>query len=432
MGTHTSGQNIKLCLFIFIFLYAPPIIPQVNILLILTLFSALSLTYKLNTKSLIALIRVSGYSGLMKTFFVYLLMWLSVCLINITLGGDRYWANYISSAYSLVLFFLGTGICSLYLVYELIERKYTTEEVILLFIKAGMIEAAFTIAAFIFPTVRSSLISVMRNNTGDAIYSNYSMLDWRFYGFSNSMLDLFGVGTGVIASLPLYLFLFSNRKRSLLYLVPLLFVPLLNSRTGLVVFVIMFVGFLLLLFIRNARHILSIPVIMIALIFLAIAALFIVNELAPNTADWILMDVNRFLSKGDTVTGNTLFSDAFWELPSAPFLLVGTGHTKYLVEGFSHSDVGYVNQIWRAGIFGTTLLFVTLYSLISSIDCSPTKQITDNERQIVKFLLWSLFFVLIITNIKCDVLVYSAATAFLFSMTFYLHAKDNYTNFVRI
>jgi len=61
-----------------------------------------------------------------------------------------------------------------------------------------------------------------------------------------------------------------------------------------------------------------------------------------------------------STTATSLFKDDSWRLPRGAGLIFGTGHSVYGVDGYAHSDVGYVNDIWLVGILGSAFMMTLI------------------------------------------------------------------------
>ena len=232
---------------------------------------------------------------------------------------------------------------------------------ILIFIKAGVIQAVIVLITLLFPSIKQILVDIMYTNTGDQLLNTPWITSRRFFGFANSMLDLFGFGTGLLAVLPL--FYSEKHGKKYLLLVPfLLLVPLLNSRSGLIVFAIgLGIWFVRLLKGKDYKFFIKISLTFLVLFAVLIALLFV---LSPNTLDWIISDLGSFIGLGEG-TATTLFSKDFWTLPPIESWLIGkgysvSGYSEFQVSGIAHSDVGYINEFWKAGILG----LITIYTFI--------------------------------------------------------------------
>ena len=108
----------------------------------------------------------------------------------------------------------------------------------------------------------------------------------------------------------------------------------------------------------------------IAMSVLILCGMEIIKVMSRNeyTAGWFQSGINsisNFLAGNKSYDNSNdamsaLFNDDFWKLPPFPRVLIGTGHSLYLAEGYNHSDVGYINEIWIWGIIGCVVFYGTI------------------------------------------------------------------------
>lgn len=350
-----STRHIALLsLYLFLCLYAPPVLPDVNLVLVIALLSVPYLFS--NATRAKEIISTSAARSFCAWFGAYALYWVVIMLVNSLLGSEAYTSDYVTSAYS---FFLVVPICLVCCLTALVyagRHGLTNSQVIKAFILAGLAQAAIALAAFFDQGVKDALTEIMFQNTGTTQMQEGSWIaERRFYGFANSMLDLYGFGTGMIAALPAFLILI-DRTASKMWLlaVPLLLaVPALNARTGLVLFAVAIVAASL--YAGRSSGLSVVATMLTALVVVLVAAVIIgvISTVRPEIIDWLLGDI---LGTTQHNTFSILFGEGFWNLPDPLMMMTGTGHTVYRVSGFSHSDVGYVNELWRTGVIGLVLL----------------------------------------------------------------------------
>ncbi len=391
--------KLPLIIYMFLLLFAPPILKDINILLILFLFSffVIIMKYRKELKEIIKSKHIKKILGLL---FVYYIYYFGVIVINGIITNDWHFYNYLISTYSMVLVFPIITVCATHIVLYIRKNNISFNELIKLIIISGLIQSFFTLLAFLFPAVKEVLVKIMYNNTGEQLYLNKYHIERRCFGFANNLLDSFGFGTGIIAVLPLF-YSINNSKKWLISVPFLLMVPLVNSRTGLLIFAIGFV-FWIIYIIKN-RMFGKYRNIFILAALLAFTFLILVNMLSPKTMRWIINDFSSFFTdkKG---TADILFGADFWRLPSivkcifgAGLIVAGHGGLKGIL-GFT-SDVGYINEIWKTGIIGVILLLFTFYLLVRF----SNKKLSKEYRIFMAFL----FFASLVANIKFIVFSYS-------------------------
>lgn len=194
---------------------------------------------------------------------------------------------------------------------------------------------------------------------------------------------------------------------------------ILNSRTGLLVYLISIV--LSLLYVLQKGDIRKIISTFIAIGLLIIAGSKILDIMSTNeyTAGWFqagIKSIQNFMSGNRTsnTSGDAmsmLFQDNFWKFPTFPRIIFGTGHSLYGAEGYAHSDVGYVNEIWLFGILGCLLLYGKIIEMCGMMKKSTRIPVFDYA---AVFLLISYFFF----NIKGAALGYNPGAVVMFFIIF--------------
>ena len=362
-------NNLGLIIFIFCFLFAPPFIKSFNFIFIVFGYSIIMIILKYRTRMKKTL-NTKYFKNIFTILFLYFFVYILSVLINCLIDGEQYLDNYIINFYTLMLTFPITITCSLYLIFRCDELNISFDDVIRLFIMAGLIQTIIAILTLLFPALKKITITIMYTATGDKLLNTPWITERRFFGFANSMLDSFGFGTGILATLPIFYAAKTGKKIYYLFSPILLIVPMLNSRSGLVMFIIGLGVYFIYLGAKKTIKFGAYCKYFIIILLLLSLGIYIVNVYSPNTITWIIQDIKSFiLSDNTTGTATQLFSNEFWQLPSTRGLLIGTGHnisgySDYSVQGIEHSDVGYVNELWKAGIIGSILLYYSIYYII--------------------------------------------------------------------
>lgn len=411
----TKLKYIGFVIYIFCYLFSPPIIPNVNFILIVFAYSVIAILIKYR-KQLVQTFKLSNIKKLIKILIVYVTIYLLSIIFNGILSQKWYIDNYIINIYSLILAFPITITCSLYIIYRSEELKIDFWNLIKFFIYAGVIQAIIALLMLCFPAIKSFFINLMYYTTKDELLLDVWITSRRFYGFANSMLDLFGFGTGILALLPVYYGLNVNKK--FIILSPLLLiVPLLNSRSGLVIYAIGLFLFMITSF-RKMKVKDIVKYVIVILIVLAVI-IAIITIFSPNTIDWIIKDFKSFIftSENEEIgTADVLFSKEFWTIPPIENWLIGTGYSvsgysNYAVEGITHSDVGYINEFWKTGIIGSCVLYYFIYTMLKMAYISDSTEKSKLVRHIFVFF----GIAIIVFMIKGSVLSYNPGMAIIYT-----------------
>lgn len=413
-------KELPIIIYIFFLLFAPPVIKNINILLICFIFSSIIILIKYRNQ-VKEILNYKNIKKILKLLIIYYLWYFFTIILNIIFTKQVYLYNYFINVYSILLIFPILFVCCLHIILYCNENKISLENIFKYIIISGLIQSGITLLSFVFPEVKSFLLEIMYNNTGEKLYiSDYHTMR-RFYGFANNMLDSFGYGTGLLAIFPLF-YSIKNGKKWLITVPFLLIVPFLNSRTGLVVF---FLGFIIwLIYLIKNKYLINYKKVLVAFSVIFVISIVIIYQLKPVTIQWIIDDFLSFFGnrKG---TANTLFSHNFWKLPNFLNFIFGTG---YNVAAFGKmnsilyfdSDVGYINEIWKTGIVGLTIILYFFIKLINKL--------LNNSDDALRFLIISIFVSTLVVNIKFYVFSYNPGMTILILISFVILLKKRSNN----
>lgn len=431
-----TRYDFSLVVFIFFLVFAPPLVPQINTALFATAIAFVLLVTKYRG-SLVQTVKDSQiwkFFILMCAFFLYLAV---VTLINVFVFKECVQLmHYIKLWYRLFMIVPVLLICTLYICIRCKELKYSVYDLGMCFVYATLVQFVLAFAALICPQIKAFFVAVMYKNTGDAYLGTPWVMERRGFGFSNSFVDSFGFGMGLIGALPLF---FVNKKRwKIICTVPfLIFVSLVNVRTGLLIAA---VGFVISVPVivkafktankKARKKFLITAVIAVILLALLVALVQVVN---PKTIKWILGDfssvVESVVPDGSSIiekdifegmkddskstTADILFSERFWNLPKGVTLIFGCGHTIFGAEGYPNSDVGYVNDLWMGGVIGALLLYSSFVWLF-------VKSFKITRKLNIKCLVIFFAISVMIFQIKANAIAFNAGINTILPILFYV------------
>lgn len=404
---------IYLVIYTFIFVFAPPFFPTVNIVIILSIVSLFSILIKYK-KDFNFVIKNSGIASFVKCFFIYILYVTMIILVNFLLGERVQITNYITSYYQYFMILPVSFICVIYLIMKGIRLGLSKDQFMFLFIYASLIQLVLVILAIIFPTVKSFFVDIMYRNTGEVLLTNSWVTHRRFNGFANNMLDLFGFSIGILGTIPLFLKATMKNKKYLI-LVPLIsIISLMNARSGLIIIMIGIILYVIYSMRSSRKQILSNIILFLVILIISSVLFFYINRIMPDTIAWVINDFLSFFGLSDNSVSNSLaevyFSDKFWNIPSIEYLFIGTGHTLYGLKGVS-SDIGYINELWRSGLFGIIILFTVFFNLFKTLK-------RENER-CYRILIFFFLISFISFNFKANALNYNGGIVTILAITYY-------------
>ena len=313
---------------------------------------------------------------------------------------------------------VAVSVCVTYLLCKADRDGYSYEFLLECFIDAGLIEGICAVLAFLLPTIKSVFIFFMRKFTGSYLYSNTWYITVRSYGFASTLVDVFGLGIGIVAGIS---FFYGVNGKSIYVLksIVIAVATLLNSRTGLLIyFIAVFFSVVYVLIKGNGKKKFSIVVTVGVLAFFGIKILEVLSTNEATTS-WFqsgIKSIERILS-GEKLTDGTndalslLFQKSFWQLPNFPRIVIGTGHSLYLAQGYSHSDVGYINELWLFGIVGCIILYGTIVKICMNL-------IKSSNISVFKFAAFFLLVSYLFFNIKGAALGYNPGAVSMFFVLF--------------
>lgn len=227
---------------------------------------------------------------------------------------------------------------------------------------AGLIELVLVFLALFVPSIKSQFIQmIVKNSKSDEILSVIQRYSYeRSFGFADNLFDTFGYISALIIGLTFLTGISEkNRKITALSLV-MLIMPLLNSRSGLMLSII---GILLVcLMYFKPQNIIKYVFEGVAVIFLAV---FAWQRIPENTVKWITTGMTQtwilLTGRGATGVYNELFHV---DMQFPPDFLLGAGYAPQAI-GIVGIDSGYVQCIWRYGLVGTIVLFLAILHYFS-------------------------------------------------------------------
>jgi hypothetical protein len=409
-------DKISCSLYLFVLVFAPPLIPYPHLFLTILSFLVLITKYK---KAVWRVLKKSGIYNWILT--MVLLAMYTACIplpISMLCNDIVNTSHYMSVISRYGVLVVAVSVCVTYLLCKTERDGYGYEFLLESLINAGLIEGVCAALAFLVPGIKNIFIFFMKKFSESYLYSNTWYITVRSYGFASTLVDVFGLGVALIAGI-CFFYGITRKKRYIVESIVIAIATLLNSRTGLLVYLIAIV--LSLLYVLQKGDVRRILSTFIAIGLLLVIGLKILEIMSTNeyTAGWFSSGINSITSFFDGTKSNNasndamslLFQDKFWKWPSFPRILVGTGHSLYLAQGYSHSDVGYVNEVWLFGIFGCAILYGEIVRLCWSMTRKANKYIFKFS---AIFLMTAYFFF----NIKGAVLGYNPGAVAMFIVVF--------------
>ena len=177
--TKEEIDKILCSLYLFILIFAPPLIPYPHLFLTVFSFLILATTYKRTVWT------VLKRSGIYKWVLVMaLLAMYTVCVplpVSMFCGDIVNTSHYISIINRYGVLIVAVSVCVTYLLCKTDRDGYGYEFLIESLINAGLIEGICAALAFLFPPVKSFFIFFMKQFSESYLYSNRTILWVCFY-----------------------------------------------------------------------------------------------------------------------------------------------------------------------------------------------------------------------------------------------------------
>lgn len=363
----SNKHTLYLSIYAFCVIFCPPIVPRFDIVLIG--FSGMMIFFKYRSRFISAVFKsgIATWVKLMVGLACY------VALIPLPLSAFFYndvvqVGHYISLVNRYGLMTVAVIVCGSYFFMELQRNEYDFSGFLKVIFYAGAIESTCCVLSLMFPRVKNLFVSLMLANTGSELYQNTWYITVRAYGFSNTLVDLFGLGISVIASSCLLYGVFKEKKFIFLSIY-ISIATALNSRTGLLIYLLCACLVVIYMMFTGSLKKFLVGVMVLALAVSGFNILMNSNILDEATKGWIEAGFESVYDlietgKAESDSLGVLFQDSWWELPKGIRLLFGTGHSRYGANGYTHTDVGYVNEIWLFGVIGVCVLYISIAFLI--------------------------------------------------------------------
>lgn len=286
-------------------------------------------------------------------FFIY---YVTEMMLRAFVLKDNHFSLYLYNIMIVFLILIRIVMVTWYLLILIIDKEYTFEKTIKMFIYSAVLQVCFVILTFKIPFVRSFLNDMTIKYSNSVYVVRALKLDtYRSYGFSGNLFDSFGYKTALLIIIA-FAYAMDRRKMTGIILSIFMFImPLLNARTG-VYLGILGITIVVLMYLKKitGEAVLK-GTFLILLVMLMLMLLF--HTLPEETRKWIYRGMEAtvlLIQKGEHTGVYEVLLDSNWVMP--PNILFGAGGTpeQIITRGI---ESGYVNCIWQYGIIGSILLF---------------------------------------------------------------------------
>ncbi len=353
-------SKVKLIIYLFFLIYAPPIFPYISTIHVQTIFTFFLLynNYWMETRKIFKQKHIRSFY---KTYFIFICCLIIRILFSVFFNPINT-DNYLTTLYKFFMVLIEIPICCAYVNIFCKKWKIDFNELLEIIVCTGILQLYIGILMATSPEIKHVLVSIMQQNNGKNIED---ITEWeynrRYFAFSDCMLDMLGWGLGIIAALPLFIEKSINKYYWILTPFLLVFAAM-NSTTSIIVFTVMFIVYFVER-VYNLRKNDFIKILVLPILFLM--GIVIMRYIAPDSFEWFLNEIISIVNDNVEISSyRNVISREKWYLPIDLFQrLIGSGHTIYGANGFVHSDVGYINQIWLLGFIGASYLYYIFLKL---------------------------------------------------------------------
>lgn len=342
---------------LFIFLYNPPVVRNDLLIHILAIMGAFTIlrSYK-NKKIFVNLLKETKI-----WFFSLALFFICIYLLVFDCIGRTadvaYGRIYIYMILAIELVMIAFYIC---LYYWKTQKNWSILLKDLLIV--GNIQGIIALVAFLNPSIKSSLTTLMFANGVDTI--NSYLLSVRFYGFATYLTSTTAIIQIVLGVIAIWM-CFEKSYKYVIYVPLLFFSAIINARSTLVIGGIG-IGLIILwkVNLKNKRIIKEIFITIIIIIFCKNIVIPKLHML--DSWEWIQSGIDEIFSffKGNESGYFEYLNNKFFFPEKMSEFLFGTGHSVFRANVFS--DVGYVNDVWMIGVILTAILYLSYLAVIVS------------------------------------------------------------------
>lgn len=244
------------------------------------------------------------------------------------------------------------------------KKEITKDRIFNSLIVSAIIQLIFVLVTYMIPSAKG-LVSNLIVKYSDDINIVNAVVKYRYrsYGLASNLFDGFGYLISILVSSVLLVGISKKKPTFIIMSIFMLLMPLLNTRTGLVLTI---VGFIIILFYYfDFRSVFKTVVITL---FVTVFLGFLLSKVSDYTQAWIKRGINETLLflKGDKSVG--IYNQIFFEdLIFPDNLMFGDGGSPLLLKNLNGIDSGYVQCIWRYGIIGTFILGIGYFNFFKTV-----------------------------------------------------------------
>jgi len=195
---------------------------------------------------------------------------------------------------------------------------------------------------------------------------------FRIYGITGDYTYATPIAMAYVASVSLIIAVFYNKKRYYLNFILLLLTSLLNGRTGVMIVFLAVIFIIIMYFINNVRRFNKTFLMVLFFGIFFMAFIMIVISFSDSVwAVWVRSGFfeikNLFMNKEKSGNLAELLDNMIF-FPEGWHNIFGYGHSVFVENidfmGGKHSDIGYINDLFRGGLIYMILLYIPIFCFI--------------------------------------------------------------------
>lgn len=345
---------LKISFFIYLFLFVFKVdFCRYDTHLLLFLFGIIIILTTTIHRS--AIIIPKSIKEILSCFIPYFLYITIAMFVHIITDPHNY-EIYVNHVYSMFFIFLQISVMCYVIFWYETKLGLTLDDYINYLVRIGIVQTICVLLALLFANVREAFNQLTISFGQSEHMINYVIMNnQRSFGLADNLFDSFGYTTSILITLS-FLKGVNGEKKYLFFFFPMLVMPLVNTRTGL-----MLVGIsVLIALIYFYKEVIfrDLHWYILGIVALILGGRIALNYINQDTIDWVIKGLNSvslFLFSGET-TGSMASLNQSLILPDGLLeCLYGMGAT---IEdlGLGNADIGYIRLIWSSGVFGMLLI----------------------------------------------------------------------------
>lgn len=241
------------------------------------------------------------------------------------------------------------------------KLQYTKYDALSILAKLATLQGIYAFLSLVFAPLK---------NISNTLYSlaggsNSFVFDSRIFGISSDFTFGTPIYHGILAAILLYVAFYSKKTKYLMYIPFVLVTTALNNRTGIVVFFVLSLFFLMYTAIKRNK----ITQIFMTIVIMAVMAVTFFNSLktlSPNTYNFLnsfIEDTQNLVQGRPTGNYEVLMNEIDSFKKSNLNIFFGKGYRVYDEAGKTRagfrSDMGYINDVFYGGIVYMLILYIS-------------------------------------------------------------------------